>query len=1019
MPIKKKKAGTRPPTGAKEDRKDTRKKEKAAGEARRKSDARPQEQAGPAEPADHQTPFPIVGIGASAGGLEALEAFFENLPAESGIAFVVITHTDPKRISLLPSIIRRKTKVAVKQIEEAMPVEPNTVYLPPSNRDAFVREEIFHLKKRPNRVEVHMPVDLFFKHLAKERGERAACIILSGTGTDGTHGLRAIKEKSGVVMVQDPESARHTGMPASALDTGLVDCVVSPAEMPGRLIEYFRNPVSIVPAENKRKKAPDSINRILTFLANRTRHDFSLYKNGTLARRIARRMTVTRSQDASAYLQVLYRDDRELRALFQDLLIGVTSFFRDPDAFSYLKEHVLPDMFARKNGGENLRVWVPGCATGEEAYSVAIIFKEYMEEKHVLRQMQIFGTDIDPKAIEKARAGEYLQNIVVDVSAGRLKRFFIKEGDRYRIKREIREQVVFAEQNILRDPPFTDLDLLVCRNLLIYLKSEAQDKLIPLFHYTLKKDGILFLGNSETFGRFPELFEPLSTLHSIFRKRETAVRPQVHFPTGKIGALSPGKESAAGRDAHAADQAGVARAVEEVLLEEFIPACVIVNQSGEILHTRGRTGKYLELGPGKPNLNIANMAREGLRFSLLSALRKVKDAKGPIREKGLRVEINGEHRSIDLTVKGFSRPPLKDAVMVVFEESPASEKKVEKSDASQGDAADKDRIEALEQELLRVREDYRSTMEELETSNEELRSTNEEMQSSNEELQSTNEELESSREELQSLNEELNTVNSELQNKIQELDDSYQVVTDALNSTRIAIVYLDNDLRIARFTREATRLINLIDSDLGRPLAHISDNLDFENLCEKAGGVLKNLTPFEDEVKTKDGHWYRMNIMIHRKESHVIEGVVLTFVNVDVQKKSQQEIVEMKTREIRSIRRFAENIVDTVGESLLVLDEQMHVITANPRFYKTFETDPKLTEGKSLFELGNGQWDIAKLRKLLKQTIEQHKTFTDYRVEHRFAKIGFKKMLLNARLLQEDQPDENKVLLAIEDVTDK
>ncbi len=1007
MAAQKKKAAARKPSKTQKAVKDDPKEKKPA-------------QAESKEPADGRKPFPIVGIGASAGGLEALEAFFENLPVESGIAFVVITHTDPDRASLLPSIITRKTKVAVKLVEAHMPVAPNTVYLPPSDRDPFIEQQVFHLKKRPARDRIHMPVDLFLRHLAAEWGERAGCVILSGTGSDGTQGLRAIKEKSGLAVVQDPESARHTGMPASAIETGLVDFVLSPEKMPGRLIEYFKHPVSISPAaEKKAQKEPDPIKQILLHLAQRTRHDFSLYKPSTLRRRIARRIAVTRSRDAGEYLKALYRDTQEVQALFQDLLIGVTSFFRDPDAFAYLKDNALPDLLAGKREGDSLRVWVPGCATGEEAYSVAILLNEYMQAADAPLAMQIFGTDIDPQAIEKARSGEYLENIAADLSAQRLKRYFTKEGSRYRVKREIREEVVFAEQNLLRDPPFSDLDLLVCRNLLIYLKAEAQDRLIPLFHYILRKNGILFLGNSESIGRFPELFEPLSKSYSIFRRKDSAMRPQVRFPTGKSEPVALGDEAEGSGEVYGADKISLDKAVENVLMQEFTPACVVVNQVGEIVYTTGRTGKYLELAPGQPNLSMADMAREGLRFPLISALRRAKDAPAPIHVTGLKIKTNSEYQWVDLTVKRFGRLPLKDAVMVVFEERPAPAEKVAAPDNGRADELPNGRVEELEQELLRLRQEYRSAREELETSNEELRSANEEMQSSNEELQSTNEELESSREELQSLNEELNTVNDELKSKMQELQDSYQAVTDALNSTRIAIVFLDKDLHVTRFTREATGLINLIGSDVGRPLEHISDNLEYEDLCQKAAQVLRTLSSFEDEVKTHDGHWYRMNIMVHRKGEQIIEGVVMTFVSIDSQKKAPMKIAEMNTGKLQSARRFAENIVDTVREPLLVLDEQLRVITANRPFYQTFATDSDQTEGQSLFELSDGQWDIPELRRLLEQTITERRTFEDFRIEHRFAGIGFKKLRLNARHLQEDSGDQSRILLAIEDITDK
>ncbi len=973
------------------------------------------------KPAETKRPFPVVGIGASAGGLEALEVFFEHLPVDSHIAFVVITHTDPKRSSLLPKILERKTKVTVKQVKEGMPLAPDTIFLPPSDSDPVLENEIFHLHKRQREGGVHMPVDLFLRNLAAERGQRCGCVILSGTGSDGTHGLRAVKEMAGLTMAQDPQSARHTGMPASAIETGLVDFVEPPEKMARRLIEYFTHPVALGSVEGRiNLEAPDKLKGVIRFLAERTRHDFSLYKSSTLNRRIARRLAVTRSRNESEYLKLLHRDHRELQSLFQDLLIGVTSFFRDPEAFSFLKRRVLPDLFGSQGGAEPLRVWVPGCASGEEAYSVAILFKEYMAENSAVREFQIFGTDIDARAIEKARGGRYLENIAADLSAQRLERFFEKAGGSYRVKREIRDPVVFAEQNLLRDPPFSDLNLLMCRNLLIYLKTEAQDRLIPLFHHVLKKNGVLFLGNSETIGRFPELFEPLGRSHSIFRRKESAIRPLVRFPTGKIEPAVSDDGPADGNHPHAEGGISMEKAVESILIEGFTPTCVVVNPGGQIVYTRGRTGRYLELAPGQPNLIIADMAREGLRFPLRSALRRVKDSPGPIREEGLRVKTNGGYQWIDLTVQKFSEPHLTDAVLVIFAAIPTPLKSGPKPDTDRHDDSGEERLRELEQELLRVSQEGRSVKEELESSNEELRSSNEEMQSSNEELQSTNEELESSREELQSLNEELSTVNDELQNKIQQLDDAYRAVTETLDSTRIAIVFLDKDLCVQRFTHEATRLINLIDSDLGRPLAHISDNLEYDDgLATRAATTLKDLSPFEDEVSTHDGHWYHLNVMVHRKEDHIIEGVVLTFVNIDSQKGAQQEIAEIKSREVRSVKCFAESIVETVRESLLVLDAQLRVLSANRRFYTTFNAVAEQTEGKSLFELGNGQWDTAELRALLQQVAGQRQAFEDYRLEHPFPDIGLRKMVLNARHLEEDDETGNRVLLAIEDVTAK
>jgi len=964
-----------------------------------------------------EAPFPIVGIGASAGGLEALEAFFASLPAESGLAFVVITHTDPEHQTLLPELLQKKARVPVVVLEEGTQAAPDRVFLPPSDQDAVLKQGAFHLRKRPSRTELHMPVDLFLKHLADERGRFAACVILSGTGTDGTQGLRMIKEQAGLALAQTPDSARHGGMPRSALDTGLVDFELPPAEMPERLIEYFRHPAVIRPRPGggRRKEESDPLRRILVFLANRTRQDFSLYKENTLVRRVERRMTITGSRDASTYLELLHNNPEEVRALFQDLLIGVTSFFRDPEAFEYLRRELLPDLVSGSDR-EPVRVWVPGCATGEEAYSVAILLKESVEEAETVREIQIFGTDIDARAIEKARQGSYVQNIASDVSPERLERFFTKEDSRYRVGHEIREEVVFAEQNVLEDPPFSNLDLLVCRNLLIYLKPEAQNRLIPLFHYALKPEGVLFLGSSESVGRHQELFGMVSKQHNLYRKKNDAARPQVQFPTG-ARMLEASREPGAAPEAPATAEENVARAAERVILEEHTPACVVVGEKGEIVHFHGRTGKYLEPASGAPTLQMADMAREGLRFALLSAMRRSRERNAEVREHDVRVKTNGEHQRIDLIVQPFTKPPLRNGQLVVFRELPdlpEAEGEAEPATARDEDAG---RVEELEQELMRLRQDYRSAMEELQTSNEELRSSNEELHSSNEELQSTNEELESSREELQSLNEELNTVNSELNSKIAELREAYNAINAVLNSTRVAIVFLDTDLKVTRFTPEASQLLNLIDSDVGRPVDHITHNLEYDDLVGAVRGVLSDLSLVDEEVRDHDGHWYRMRIMVYRPQEQVIEGVVLTFINIDAQKQSQEELREMSERAVSSARLFAESIVDTVREGLLVLDEELRVVTANRSFHRTFGVKPEETEGRGLFELQEGAWDVPELRSLLEKAREQDRSFEGFRVERAFRGIGFKRLALNARALRDEQEGERRLLLAVEDRT--
>jgi len=957
--------------------------------------------------------FPIVGIGASAGGLDALESFFSAVPPDSGLAFVVISHLDPDRESMLPELIGRKSKIPMKLIENGMQPEPDMAYLPPSNRDAVLKSGAFYLQERPDKSKLHMPIDLFFKYLAEDLGEFSACVVLSGTGTDGTQGLRLVKEKDGLTVAQTPETAKYAGMPESAIQTGLVDVVSPPPEIPERLIQYFKKYAGKEGREEEEETLP--LKQILSFLANRTGNDFSMYKESTVIRRIKRRVSITHSRNMSEYLETLRREPKEVEALFRDLLIGVTAFFRDPEVFSFLKNEVLPDLVSRE-GREAFRVWIPGCSTGEEVYSVAILIREYLDEQDVSLDLQIFGTDLDAGAIEKARRGSYVQNIATDVGPERIERFFTREEDRYRVKDDIRQLVTFAEQNLLADPPFMNLDLLVCRNLLIYLKLEAQQRLIPVFHHALRDGAVLFLGPAEGVGRFHDHFEPVDRKFRIFRKKKHTISPTVRFPLG-------GERRARSENAgHAAekpkpDRLSIGRAATKVLLEEYTPACVIVGREGEILYFHGRTGKYLEPAPGSASLQVAEMAREGLRFPLLAALRGVNREHREIRKTGVRVKNNGGIQQIDLIVRHLSEPPLENCRMVVFSDLPETAESSPEGRRPAGE--DSERVAELEKELMRVQQDYRNAVEETQTYSEELKSTNEELHSSNEELQSTNEELESSREELQSLNEELNTVNSELLNKIEEIREAYKSTNIVLNNTRIAIVFLDKNLKVRRFTPEAGRLLNLIESDVGRPIAHISHNLEYGNLDEKARQVLEKLYNVDEEVRTKDAQWYAMRIMVYRPDKHITEGVVLTFINIDTQKRAQEELKEMSEREISAEKRFARNIVDTVRESLLVLDSRMRVITANRSFYESFFTAPEDTEGKSLFELGSGQWDIPRLRKLLDEIINKDEKFQDYLVEHSFPEIGFKRLLLNARMLRQEEGEGLRILLAMEDTTGK
>jgi two-component system CheB/CheR fusion protein len=859
------------------------------------------------------------------------------------------------------------------------------------------------------------PIDSFFRSLAESHEEQAGCVIFSGTGTDGTLGLKAIKEKNGLAVAQTEESARYSGMPQSAVATGQVDFILRPSEMPEQIARYFgaEIPLKLKASQALEGPADAHLERIIEAIRNFNGHDFSDYKKSTLFRRIERRIKITQTLDTAGYLKYLLRNSDESKNLFQDLLIGVTSFFRDPQAFEFLGKQVLPELLQRVGTNGPLRIWTAGCSTGEEAYSLAMLAYEAAEELKIKPDFQIFATDIDDVAIEKAREGAYLHNIEVDVTNERLRRFFTRENSAYRVRKLIREPIVFAVQNVLKDPPYSKLDLIVCRNLLIYLEPVAQKKLLPLFHYVLNRGGILFLGSSETIGTFTELFSFVNKKWNVFRKTgvDSALRPMIQFPSREK--RSQGEQLAIAGDA---GKPTIAQKAQKILLEEHTPVCVVVNQKGEITYIHGRSGKYLEPAPGTPSLNIIDMAREGLRFELAAALRKVASGDETITRGALRVKTNGEYHYFNLRVKPMGeRESMRGLFMILFDEMPAPPEcplHVEHGDHDDSDR----RIAELERELEKLQQDHRSAQEELETSNEELKSLNEELQSSNEELQSTNEELESSREELQSLNEELTTVNAELHEKVDQVSQSYEGMNDILNGTRIALIFLDMNLMIRRFTDEASRLINLIETDIGRPLSHVSTNLQYSALNENLRKVMRTLDPLEREVQTIDGHWYIMRILPYRTRIG-IEGLVLTFVNIDQLKKAQRESEKLTSAALEVAKTFSESIINTIQESLLVLSMDLKVLSANRAFYKTFRLKPGDAEGKYIHELGNRQWDIPRLHELFERIRDVDEAFEDFVVEHEFVSIGRKKMVLNARRLLERNAEETKILLVINDVT--
>ena len=927
-------------------------------------------------PAEHGAPgCPIVGIGASAGGLAAFEAFFSGMPSDTnpGMAFVLVQHLAPDHKSILSELIKRYTRMEVFQVADGMAVKPNCAYIIPPNRDmAFINGTLQLLEPAAPRGQ-RLPIDFFFRSLALDQHERAICIVLSGTGSDGTQGVRAIKAEGGMAVAQNPESTEYDGMPRSAIATGLVDYVLPPAEMPAQLIAYVAHAFgkTSLPASPPVQKTEDALKKIFLLLRAQTGHDFSQYKRSTFGRRVERRMAVHQIERLDEYVRYLQQTPVDVESLFRDLLIGVTSFFRDPEAFGELEGRAIPRLFAGKPTGALIRVWAPGCSTGEEAYSIAILMQERMEELKQSFKLQVFATDIDSRAIESARTGIYPASIAADISPKRLARFFSQdsEGGSYRIQKSIRDKIIFSEQDLIKDPPFSKLDLISCRNLLIYMGSELQKKLIPLFHYALIPGGMLFLGTSETVGEFVDLFDSVDRKSKLYIRKEevsgahrTAFLP-IQPEDGPVSRTTktPGESKLQVREL-----------TERTLLQQFAPPSVVVNERGDIFYLHGRTGKYLEPTPGEAGMNILKMARQGLGRELTTALHKAVALKGPVRHPGLRVKTNGDFTLVDLTVQPVQMGSDVDApaklFLVIFEDAPQVElgRAAMGATAADGDGSESvtnvdGRIEALKHEL-RAKEEYLQTAnEEMATSNEELKSSNEEMQSVNEELQSTNEELETSKEELQSVNEELATVNAELQNKVADLSRSNNDMNNLLAGTGIGTIFVDHQLRIQRFTPSVTQVINLILTDVGRPVGHIVSNLvGYDNLVADVHSVLDSLAPKEVEVQALQGAWYLLRIRPYRTQENVIEGAVITFTEITEMKKARAALIETE-----ALRRLAV-VVRDAPDAITVQDLDGHILAWNPgaeRMYGWSEAEALAMNIRDLIPEDRRQEALAVLRR--------------------------------------------------------
>lgn len=831
--------------------------------------------------------FPIVGVGASAGGLEALELFFSNMPNDCNMAFVVIQHLDPKYKGMLPELLQRSTLMDVVQVTNHLKVKVNHVYVIPPNKSMSVLNGYLYLVDPIETHGLRLPIDYFFRSLAEDLKERSVGVILSGMGSDGTLGLKAIREKNGIIAVQEPSTAKFDGMPQSAINSVAVDVLAAADLIPKKLLSFQRLSKNSIPKKGIDETSKGNLEKIIYLLRIQTGHDFSLYKKNTLFRRIERRMNVHQVDGISNYVHFLKENPKELDILFKELLIGVTSFFRDPSVWSMLKDQILPDLINNLSDGQVLRAWITGCSTGEEAYSLAMVFLEAFNhvklEKNV--SLLIFATDIDGDAIDIARKGFYSENIVSDVSPERLAHFFVKEDAGFRVSAMVREMVVFARHSVIKDPPFTKLSFLSCRNLLIYMEPELQKKLMNLFHYSLNAAGVLLLGSAENENSQNNQFAPIDSKLKFYKR--SVINPSnemIDFPS-----------SFTYTRVHSSKQAEPMKIVdniqiltEQLMLQRFAPSSVLINQEGEILYITGRTGKYLEPAAGKANLNIFTMAREGLRNVLPGAIRKTRQSLDPVKLHHLKIGTNDGFQFVDVTFQLIDKPEaLYGTIIVVFsdvsEVSRTASLGIENKMVSS-------REQELELELQRANDELLSTREEMQTTQEELKSSNEEMQSANEELQSTNEELTTSKEEMQSLNEELQTVNVELQSKILDFTVANNDMKNLLNSTEIATLFLDKELNIRRFTDTITKLFKLRSTDIGRPFTDMVTDLQYPEISDHAKEVLRTLVHKETEITTVDHRWYLVRVMPYRTFEDHIDGLVITFIDITRSKSLEAEL---------------------------------------------------------------------------------------------------------------------------------
>lgn len=971
-----------------------------------------------ADPAETSINFPVVGIGASAGGLEAVTALLRELPTDTGMAFVLVQHLAPTHESMLTELLARETTMPVQEIKDCMLVEANHFYVIPPNTNLGILHGALHLMPRGDEKGQHLPIDFFLRSLAQEQSSRAIGVILSGSASDGVLGLMEIKAEGGITFAQDETTAAHTSMPHSAVAAGCVDFVLPPKKIALELARIGQHPYlkhAIAKTEQTLPEEEDNLRKIFLLIRQKCGNDFTYYKQSTILRRIKRRILLHKLERLEDYVRYLQGNSAEVEALYRDLLINVTSFFRDPEVFEGLQKIVFPAIVKNRPEGLPIRIWVAGCSTGEEVYSIAIALFEYLGDMAANTAIQFFATDLDVLAVDKARSGIYPGTISEAVSPKRLQRFFTKVDKGYQISKHIRDVCIFAQQNVFKDPPFSRLDLISCRNLLIYLTPVLQKKIMPIFNYALNDKSFLLLGTSETIGRHADLFRLADKKIKLYEKKSVA--GPLHYNLANFTVNSE-RESYA--DAVSAEQFStlsnldIQREADRIVLKKIAPCGVVINEDLDVLQFRGHTGVFLEPAAGEASLNLLKMSRNGLQVELRNIIQQAMDKNISVRKDDIQFRTNSEIKNISIEVDPIMAAEHQSRYyLVLFQENiltpkPKSRKKTASTKADISEESVE--IQRLQQEINATQEYMHTVIEQQEVANEELTSANEEIQASNEELQSTNEELETAKEELQSSNEELATVNDELASRNDELEDLSNDLSNLITGLSIPIIMVNDNLQIRRFSLAAEKLFNLIATDQGRSISHIKANIVVPELEQMLLRVIDTVKDEEIEVQDQQGYWYKVQVRPYKTLDNKISGALLVFIDINEIKRSL-DIAE-------SAQHYAEAIVAAIGYPILVLDKNLRVVSASQIFYSIFKVTEKETVGNLLYRLGNGQWGIPQLRKKLEETLSKKVNFDSFIVKHKFENIGARHMKISGRYLSEGVKHEPMILMQIEDVTE-